>query len=149
MSNFDPKAPPYSPPGGPYNFEEVLMASTSLSASTAIAVNNFTGRGLYAFMNITSAFPGSGSTTYTLKIKLVPPNATASAVTLCAAPARSASGMVVLCVYPGAVVGSASATTGITHCGFPLPRSFQVIASASFGATSKEVVMSLGMTIIL
>ena len=44
---------------------------------------------------------------------------------------------------------SLSASTSITHSGFPLPRDFRVVASLSSGATSKEVVMSLGMHIIV
>lgn len=131
------------------NTSEILMASTSLSASTAIAVTNFSGRGIYAYMNITSAFPGSGSTTYTLKVKTIPPNASASGTVIAACPPRSASGMTTLCIYPGAVVGSNSAGTAITHSGFPLPRNFSVVASLSSGATSKEVVMSIGMHTIV
>ena len=131
------------------NTAEILMASSSLSASTAIAVTNFSGRGIYAYMNITSAFPASGSTTYTLKVKTIPPNATASGTTIAACPPRSASGMTTLCIYPGAVVGSNSAGTAITHSGFPLPRDFRVVASLSSGATSKEVVMSIGIHVIV
>ena len=131
------------------NLATILMASTSLSASTAIEVTNFNGRGIYAYMNITSAFPGSGSTTYTLKVKSVPPNASASGTVIAACPPRSASGLTTLCIYPGAVVGSNSAGTAITHSGFPLPRNFKVVASLSSGATSKEVVMSIGMHTIV
>ena len=129
------------------NLSQVLMASSSLSASTAISVTNFNGRGVYAYMNITSAFPGSGSTTYTLKIKSIPPNATASAFTIAAAAPRSASGMSVICMYPGAIIGTASST--VVHSGLPVPRDFQVVASLSSGATSKEVVMSLGLHILV
>lgn len=133
------------------NFDQVLMASTSLSASTAIAAINHNGRGIMAFMNITSAFPGSASTTYTLKIKAIQPNATASAVTICAAPPASVSGAYVLCLYPGAVkpTVSISGAANVAIFGGPCPRNFQVVASLSSGATSKEVVMSLGLTILL
>ena len=131
------------------NLSQILMAATSLSASTSIDVTSFNGRGIYAYMNITSAFPGSGSTTYTLKVKTIPPNASASGSVIAACPPRSASGMTTLCIYPGATVGSNSAGTAITHSGFPLPRDFRVVASLSSGATSKEVVMSLGMHIIV
>lgn len=132
------------------NTAHVLMTSRSLSASTAISVTNFNARGLIAFMNITSGFPTSGSTTYALKVKMIPPNSTASAVTIAASPPRSASGMVTLVVYPGVTIGSASgAGTLTTYSGFPLPRDIQVVASASLGATSNTVVMSLGMFLIL
>lgn len=131
------------------NTAQVLMSSRSLSASTAISVTNHNSRGLIAFMNITSAFPGSGSTTFALKVKMVPPNATASAVTIAATAPRSTSGMVTLVVYPGVTIGSASgASTLTTYSGFPLPRDIQVVASASLGATSNTVVMSLGMFLI-
>lgn len=128
------------------NLSQVLMAATSMSASTAIEVTNFNGRGIYAYMNITSAFPGSGSTTYTLKIQTIPPNASASGTVVAACPARSASGISTLCIYPGLLIASISA---ITISNMPLPRRFRVVASLSTGATSKEVVMSLGMDIIL
>ena len=125
------------------------MASTSLTASTAISVTNYNARGCYAYMNITTLAAASGSTTWTLKIKITPPNADTSAVTICAAPPRSATGMTVLCVYPGAVVGSNSAGTAITHSGFPLPRDFQIVASLSSGATSKGCTMTLGLHLIV
>jgi hypothetical protein len=134
------------------NTDLVLMASSSLSASTAIAVTNFNGRGIFAYMNITSAFPGSASTTWALKLKAIQPNATASAVTLAACFPASASGAYVLCVYPGAskatASGSTSAQANLAVASLPVPRNFQIVASLSTGATSKEVVMSLGLTII-
>lgn len=140
MSQFDPSLDQF---GKPIQTSTVLMASSSLSASTAISVTNFYGRGAMFFMNITSAFPGSASTTYTLKIKTAMPNATASSAVLCACSPRSASGAVVLVVYPGAALTQGAA---LTVAGFPLPLNFTVVASLSTGATSKEVVMSLGMT---
>jgi hypothetical protein len=128
------------------------MASSSLSASTAISVTNFAGRGAFFFMNITSAFPGSASTTYALKVKMSMPNATASSVTLAAMTPASASGAYVLCVYPGALrsstAPSASTNALMAVFGCPLPANFTVMVSLSTGATSKEVVMSLGMTTI-
>lgn len=119
----------------------VLMASTSLSASTAIAVTNFCARGIMAFMNITSAFPGSASTTYALKVKAVSPLSVGATVVLAAATPRSASGQSTVMIYPG-IAASAGVNCQV-NC--VLPRDIQIVASASLGATSKEVVLSLGM----
>ncbi|SRR6266404_4442870 len=136
----------------PVHQDAILMPSSSLSASTAISITNFAGRGAYFFMNITSAFPGSASTTYALKIQMKQPNAQLSAVTLAAMTPASASGVYVLCVFPGALrsstAPSASTNAALAVFGCPLPANFNVVVSLSTGATSKEVVMSLGMTTI-
>ena len=147
MSTFDPRAPGSPLTGPAFNTGDTLMAATSISASTAISVTNFYGRGIYAYMNITSAFPGSGSTTLALKVRTIPPNATASAVTIAATAARSASGMVVLCVYPGLSTGSNS-SYAITTSGLPLPKDFQILASYSSAAASAALTVSIGMHVI-
>ena len=95
MTQFNPNI---SELGRPIANERILMASSSVSASTAISVTNFDGIGAMFFMNITSAFPISASTDADLAV-----------------------------------------------LGCPLPRTFNVVASLSTGATSKEVVMSIGM----
>lgn len=123
----------------------VLMASTSLSAGTAIAVTNFGARGILAFMNITSGFPGSASVTYCLKVKAVSPLSVGATVVLAAATPRSASGQSTVMIYPG-IAASAGVNCQV-NCA--LPRDLQIVASASLGATSKEVVLSLGMMFIL
>jgi hypothetical protein len=121
----------------------VAMPATSLSASTAIAITNWNAQGIIAFMNITSAFPGSASTTYCLKIKAVSPLSTGATVVLGACTPRSSSGQSVLMLAPGIQVFSA--TTGpISTFSIGVPRDIQIVASASLGATSKEVVLSLG-----
>lgn len=146
MSQFDPRQPPS--PGG-VNTGDVLLAAASISASTAISVTNFDGTGIYAYMNVVSGMPpGSASVTIALKIKSIPPNATASAVTIASTPVVSATGTVVLCMYPGAAAGSGSAAALVTTCGRPLPRDFQVVASISSGAASFGCVVSLGMHVI-
>lgn len=147
MSQFNPD---FNELNQPVHQERILMPSTSLSASTAIAVTNFAGRGAMFFMNITSAFPGSGSTTYALKVKAIMPNAVLSAVTIAACAPMSASGVSTLIIYPGALrsstAPSASTDAAMAVFGCPLPRTFNVVVSLSTGATSKEVTMSLGMT---
>lgn len=123
----------------------VIMAATSLSASTAVPVTNWTGRGIMAFMNITSAFPGSASTTYALKVKVVDPTGIAGTyVTLGAASPRSTSGVSTVTIYPGIAVSAGNNCQVNMVC----PRDLVIVASLSTGATSKEVVMSLGMTIL-
>lgn len=163
MSNFDPSIPTAAPANSSVgldyngttfdlrrgNLSQVLMASSSISASTAISVTNFNARGIYAYMNITSAFPGSGSTTLALKIKAIPPNATASTMTIAAVAARSASGQVAICMYPGAIAGSASADALITTSGRPVPRDFQVVASYSSALANPALTLSIGMHVIL
>lgn len=148
MSNFDPRMP--SGQLNAINTADVLMASSSISATTAIAVTNFNARGAYVFMNITSAFPGSGSTTLALKVKALAPGlVTASAASIAAVPAVSASGMTVLCVYPGAIAGSSSAVAGVTTVGRPIPRDFLVVASYSSAAASAALTVSIGIQPIL
>jgi hypothetical protein len=121
----------------------VAMPSSSLSASTAIPITNPGFPGIMAFMNITSAFPGSASTTYALKIKAVSPLSVGATVVLGNCTPRSASGQSVLVLYPGCQVFSA--TTGpISTFSIGVPRDIQIVASLSAGATSKEVVMSIG-----
>jgi hypothetical protein len=122
----------------------ILMAATSLSASTAIPVTNWNGRGIMAFMNITSAFPGSASTTYALKVRAVNPLSAGTYVVLGSATPRSASGVSTVTIYPG-IAASAGPNAQINMC---VPRDIQIVASLSTGATSKEVVLSLGMMII-
>ena len=122
----------------------IIMASTSLSASTAVPVTNWTGRGIMAFMNITSAFPVSASTTYALKVKAIDPTAANSFVTIGAATPRSASGVSTVTIYPGIAVSAGVNCQVNMVC----PRDIVIVASLSTGATSKEVVMSLGMMIL-
>lgn len=148
MSQFDPRMPPGNL--NAINTGDVLMAAASISASTAISVTNFNCTGAYVYMNVVSGMPpGSASVTIALKIKSVPPNQTASAVTLAATPVASATGTIVLCMYPGAIAGSGSAAALVTTCGRPLPRDFQVVASISSGAASFGCVVSLGIHPIL
>ena len=124
---------------------QIIMAATSLSASTAVPVTNWTGRGIMAFMNVSSAFPVSASTTYCLKVKAVDPTGPGNTyVTLGAATPRSASGVSTVCVYPGITVSAGVNCQVNMAC----PRDLVIVASLSTGATSKEVVLSLGMMII-
>lgn len=145
MSNFDPTVPDYTPPGAIFQWDgttyrpyegnqtiETVLASSSLSASTAVSVNNFGCRGALFILNVT-AVPGSGSTTIALKLRTTTTN-----VVFAARAAVSAAAAVGFMVYPGV---SASAG-GVSS---PLPRNFQALLSLSTGATSKECVLSLSM----
>lgn len=126
------------------NTAQQLMASSSISAATAIAVTNYNGRGIMAFMTITTAFPGSASLTYTLKVKAVNPD-TSATIVLGAAAARSASGVSILTIYPG-IAASAGANAQVNMA---VPRNLQVVASMSAAVASTNVAMSLGMMILL
>lgn len=147
MSNFDPRSPDYVPPGATLAYDgasystiegnqtaTTLLASSSLSASTAIAgIANPNCKGALFILDVT-ALPGSGSTTIALKLQTVLPRT----ATFAARAAVSASGAAVFMVYPGI---SASAG-GVAS---PLPRTFNALISLSTGATSKECVLSLTM----
>jgi hypothetical protein len=123
------------------SFNETIMASSSLSASTAITVTNNNFKGLTAYMRITSAFPGSASTTYALKVYAVPVTG-GSNILIGGATPRSASGVSSVTVYPGITV-SAGVNAQVSMA---LPRDLSIVASLSTGATSKEDIMSLAMT---
>lgn len=127
------------------NTTQILMAASSLSASTAISITNFNGRGIFAIMNISSAFPGSASTTYALKIRVSNPLSAGSTIVLGSATPRSASGVSTLCIYPG-IAASAGPNAQVS---MGCPRDLQIVASLSTGATSKEVVMSLAVMTLL
>lgn len=122
-----------------YNQTIIAMADGSLTASTAIPITNFNGRGIMAFMNITAFIAGSGSTTYALKIKALNPLSTGSVIVIGGAAAQSATGVSTLCIYPG-IAASAGANAQVN---MGLPRDFQLVASLSAGATSKGVTLSL------
>lgn len=162
MSMSDPRVPDGKPVDAPLLYNEsadtfvieranqskVLMASSSISATTAVAFTNHNARGIVAFMTISTAFPASASLTYTLKVKMTDPSSGIT-VTLAAAPPRSASGTDALVIYPGAIAGSASAGATVTRAGMPVPRDIIVTASMSALVASTNVAMSLGLMSIL
>lgn len=146
MSNFDPRSPSYVPPGvilvddgTSFNYVEgnqtatAIVASSTISASTAVAVNNLGCRGALFVLDVT-AIPGSLSTSIALKLNVTSPRT----ATFASRATVSASGEVVFMVYPGI-----SASAGGVSC--PLPRNFSVQLSLSTGATSKDVTLSLNM----
>lgn len=126
------------------NIAQTLLASTSVSASTAISVTNHNARGIMAFMNISTGFPVSASLTYTLKIKAIDP-VTSATVVLGGAAARSASGLSTLVIYPG-IATSAGANAQVS---LAVPRNIQVVASMSAAVASTNVALSLGMMSLL
>ena len=126
------------------NISETLMASSSISATTAISVTNLNARGVMAIMNITTGFPASASLTYTLKIRAVDP-ASSATVVLGAAAARSLSGVSTLTIYPG-ITTSAGANAQVSMA---IPRRIDVVASMSAAVASTNVAMSLGLFSIL
>ena len=146
MSNFDPNSPSYVPPGAvlqtdgvTFNFSEAnqtattVLASSSLSASTAVSVQNFGCRGALFILNVTQ-LPGSASTTVALKLRTTAP----AAFVFAARAAISATGAAGFMCYPGISASVGGVST-------PLPRAFEALLSLSTGATSKECVLSLTM----
>jgi len=150
MSNFDPSSPSYVPPGGSvltdgnsFNYEEgnqtavSLLASSSLSAGTAVVgISNLGCRGAIFLVNVT-AIPGSASTTIALKLRASDPNSANKFVFAARGPI-SATGLAGFMVYPG-ISASAAGVSSV------LPRTFDALLSLSTGATSKEVVLSMSM----
>lgn len=166
MSQFDPSAPNngyqnfnpllgdgekrYGAQTGNTTASAVVALGTIISASVAINIINHNCRGALFFLRPT-AWPGSGSTSLALKIRmLTDPIAGAGAQPTIASfvaqglSAGSSVGAAYL-VYPTAVTGGLSANTVVS----PLPRNYQVIVSLSTGATSKETTFSLSVMHLL
>lgn len=155
MSNFDPSAPDYVPPGailardnGSFSFVEgnqtstALLASSSLSASTAISgISNPGCKGALFLLDI-SAMPASGSVGIALKFQINSPRTAVFANTV----QFNSVGIKPVMVYPGVAAGGSASLVGVSCA---LPRTFGVKISLSTGATSKECILSLHMMRIL
>lgn len=136
MSNTtSPKPPPNS---GPYYVQQVLARSASVSAGTLYTVTNpgYHTR-LTAYFNIHS-LPGSASTTANIGFFATDPVNGALYAINTPGVARSATG---LTTY---MMGNVT-TSGNSAINCVLPRTFTITISLSTGATSKEVVFSLGL----
>lgn len=121
------------------NIGVTLRAAATASANVTLgAITNINARGGIFFFDIAS-FPGSASTTLALKVQMVDPTSGKTAV-IAAGVARSATGMTTLVIYPDTL--SAVSATKVTN--FSLPRTVQCYVSQSSGATSKDVVWSIG-----
>lgn len=148
MTLRDPSIPDHVPDGailaqvnaGTFGFVEqnqsltAIIASTTISASTATAVTNPMCKGALFIVDITS-FPGSASTSVMLKFQIDTPR---TAVFAARAAQLAITGAYAVMVYPGI-----SASAGGIPC--PLPRNFTAKLSLSTGATSKETTLSLSM----
>ena len=128
----------------------IAIAGTIISASQAYNIINQNCRGALFFLRPT-AWPGSGSTSLALKIKMAqdPVAAGGTQPTIASfvsqgLSAGTSAGAAYL-VYPTAVTGGLSANTVVS----PLPRNYQVIVSLSTGATSKETTFSLSVMHLL
>ena len=122
-----------------------LRAAATASANVTIGpITNINAKGGVFFLDITS-LPGSASTTVALKLQMVDPGA-GRFITIGTLAQRGTTGVSALVVYPGI---AASAGSALAQVSFVLPRTLQLIASLSTGATSKDVVFSIGMGLIV
>ena len=126
------------PPPGSFSrvVSQTVAQSASVTAGTNYSLVNDFGRGIIAFFTIHS-LPASGSTTAALKIRAVDP-VTGGFSNLLAGAARSASGTTVMMVGPGI----STSALGVPAL---LPRDLNLLLSLSTGATSKDVVYSIGI----
>lgn len=124
------------------NVERTLRAALTASANVTLSTINVNAKGAIFYFDIAS-FPGSASTTLALKVQGIDP-AAGKAFVIAAGVARSASGLTTLVIYPDVL--SAVSATKVTN--FTLPRTVQCYVSQSSGATSKDVVWSLGMAFL-
>lgn len=115
----------------------------ALTASATLTLGPYTTRdhtGAIFMLDITQV-PGSASTTVALKLQALNPASGGRPMTVATLAARGTSGVSALVVYPGVTPSAGSALAQVS---FPLPKQYQLIASFSTGATSKDVVFSLG-----
>jgi len=127
------------------NTDQVLMAATSISASTAITATNF-GSGVIAWAEITSGLPpGSASVTFALKVQAISPVGSGRYVTLAATTARSASGIVAVAVGPALTETSGAAYAQANRL---VPRNIRILASISSGAASFGMMLAIGLSTI-
>lgn len=121
------------------NLEQTVRASGTASATvTSADLTNFNFSGAVFFLDIT-AVPGSGSATVSLSIQGKDPTSGKYATLFTSA--QVSAGTTAVMIYPG-LSSSANGTTGI------LPRTFRVQSNVSAGATSKDVVFSVGMSFL-
>ena len=121
------------------NTEQTVRASGTASATVQSSdITNFNFSGAIFFLDITSV-PGSGSATVSLTIQGKDPVSGNYANLFTSA--QVSAGTTAVMFYPG-ISSSANGTTGI------LPRTFRVQSNVSAGATSKDVVFSVGMSFL-
>lgn len=127
------------------NTDQVLLAATSVSASTAVTATNY-GRGIIAYMEITSGLPpGSASVTIALKVQAVSPVGTSRFVTLATTTAKSVSGITALAIGPGL---TETAGVAYSQANRLVPRNIRILASISSAAASFGCVLALGLSTI-
>lgn len=156
MSLFDPSIPANVPNGNleyngsayehvRANFDEVLMAASSVSASTAVTATCF-GSGIIAWAEITSGLPpGSASVTFALKVQAIAPVGTNRFVTLARTNGSlSSTGIVAVMVGPG--LFSESTGASYAQASRVVPRNIRILASISSGAASFGMVLALGLS---
>ncbi len=122
------------------NQAQIVVISQSASAATNFSVTNLYSDGMQVFFTVHS-LPGSASTTAALKVRMVDP-ATGAMVSIGGCPARSTSGTTMLSVSP--FMNSAS-SGGSPNIMAQVPLNMNFLVSLSTGATSKDVVFSIGV----
>lgn len=122
------------------NFDQTVRASGTASATvTSADITNYNFSGAVFFLDITSV-PASGSATVSLSIQGKDP--TSGKYTTLFTSAQVSAGTTAVMLHPG-ISASANGMSLI------LPRTFRVQSNVSAGATSKDVVFSVGMSFIV
>lgn len=113
------------------NTSGTVRTSSSASATyTGSDLTNYNARGVLVFTNITQ-LPGSASTTWATKVQAKDPVG-GGYIVIASGPARSASGLAALMVYPG-ISESSGALSKVNSA---VPRDFRVLVSLSTGAAN-------------
>lgn len=121
------------------NLEQSVLSSATRSATvTSADLTNFNASGAIFFLNVSSV-PGSGSTNVALVIQGKDPVSGNYATLFTGGTAST--GTVAVMFHPG-ISASANGVAAI------LPRTFRVMGAVSAGATSKDIVFSVGMSFV-
>lgn len=123
------------------NFDDTVRASGTASATvTSADITNFGFTGATFYLNVTSV-PGSGSATVALVLQGKDPVSGLYAEMF--RSSQFSAGTIAIQVGPGLGDGALS---GTVRASLALPRTFRVLSAVSAGATSKDVVFSVGIS---
>lgn len=125
------------------NFDETTAIRTSGTASATVTssdITNFGFTGAVFYLDIT-AVPGSGSATVAIVIQGKDPVTSKYAEMF--RSTQFSAGTTAIMVGKGLGDGALS---GTMRASLALPRTFRILSAVSAGATSKDVVFSVGMS---